>query len=883
MPKVQSYSTSWLGQDAPGHQLFKADDTDRGRTYAYNASTDELPGPRRTIATLGTQAFVANGRDIRWGDLAFLKDKWERSPRARSGLKREASLASVIESVEQEPGAGVRTLKTRCAEDIRQLVVSPGGAYLAILTTHTVHICIIPDPSHLTCGETSPLKPQIHTLGPTTHVTSRAPIMSALWHPLGINGSCLVTVTADAIVRVWELQLDSRWSFDKPTMSIDLRKLADGTTMDQDFSASTTVTNNGFSPDTFDMEVAAASFPHRDSGGWNPMTLWVAMRGGDVYALCPLLPEKWSPPPMLIPSLSVSIVQTVASIQDNPEVSEYENLLAQQQFDWMGELDAQEPTIVEDQLGEPIHEIYNRPSRPSLVPRLQGPFEPLSEPEAAQDFEITDIMVIGKNVDAEDLMMGEEEDLEFDDNDKEGASLTVICLLSADGQTRIYLDLEGVQAEWLPPKNKPRLGRLIARLDQPTLLTYQAIDTMSSSEIDNLSDDSWPVFSPDASHRYSFWVTTTTGISFISLLPWITRLESELAGSLDAGTDFRMNLVVHTASTRDKIYSCPKSQDVILAAATSIFDADLGYLLLSATPYEPIAMAFDTPESSRPLAIEDVPIKREEDDQPLLDFYEPRPVFNTPHAFSEDSLLPQYLDNLRTSRHKTTITQDVKLSPMTLNVFTEVHKLLSDETARLRDAAAAVFIRCQSLTGELREQIRKAGEVQRRIDGMLGDGEEQSDRVRYDRRIEQANSRQEALKARIEKLKQTVGRSTTRELSVKERVWADEVRSAEKNVCLPGEDDDEDTVAANDSPNQPKKLWQRFEDLKELQDSLTMQLETLNVGKDGEEKREQEQLRVPDNIRKSKMQQVQGALARETALVEAVRLRLEKLQTDAGV
>jgi nucleoporin NUP82 len=118
MPKVQSYSASWLGQDAPAHQLFKAGDTDRGRTYAYNASVDELPSPRRTIATLGTQVFVANGRDIRWGDLAFLKDKWERSPRERSGLKRESSLASVMDSVEQETSPGVR-VRPHCSKMCR--------------------------------------------------------------------------------------------------------------------------------------------------------------------------------------------------------------------------------------------------------------------------------------------------------------------------------------------------------------------------------------------------------------------------------------------------------------------------------------------------------------------------------------------------------------------------------------------------------------------------------------------------------------------------------------------------------------------------------------------------------------------------------------------
>lgn len=179
----------------------------------------------------------------------------------------------------------LQVLKIPVADDIRQLIISPNTNLLAVLTTHTVHICVLPDSSHLTSDDASPLKPKTYTLGPTTHVTSRAPIASALWHPLGVNGSCVVTVTVDAIVRVWELSTQDRWSFDSPTTSIDLKKLADGTNVDQDFSASVSATSKAFSPDSFEMEVAAASFATKGSGGWNPMTLWVAMREGDVYAL----------------------------------------------------------------------------------------------------------------------------------------------------------------------------------------------------------------------------------------------------------------------------------------------------------------------------------------------------------------------------------------------------------------------------------------------------------------------------------------------------------------------------------------------------------------------------------------------------------------------
>ncbi len=77
-----------------------------------------------------------------------------------------------------------QTLKTPAAEDIRQLVISPQENYMAILTTHTVHIAILPDSSQLTASDTGPLKLKTMTLGPTTHVTSQAAIASALWHPL---------------------------------------------------------------------------------------------------------------------------------------------------------------------------------------------------------------------------------------------------------------------------------------------------------------------------------------------------------------------------------------------------------------------------------------------------------------------------------------------------------------------------------------------------------------------------------------------------------------------------------------------------------------------------------------------------------------------------
>ncbi|KAH0524592.1 hypothetical protein TsFJ059_007082 [Trichoderma semiorbis] len=882
MPKVKCYSAAWLSKNAPGNQLFEPSAESLRSRALSPGKKKQFPGPRRTIARRGTEVFVAAGREIRWGDLVYLKEEWtDKQSRRRSSsagvrIKREDDTLQSIDTDGTDTAGGWRIIKTPVADDIRQLIISPNTNLLAILTTHTVHICALPDSSHLTSEDTSPLKPKTYTLGPTTHVTSRSAVVSALWHPLGVNGSCIVTITADATVRLWELSTQDRWSFDSPTTSIDLKKLVDGTSVDQDFSASVSATSKAFSPDELEMEVAAASFATKGSGGWNPMTLWIAMREGDVYALSPLLPQRWAPPPTLIPSLSVSIVTAEAAIEDDPSVDAREQLLTQQQRQWMSEIDSQEPQIIESIIpGEPALEVYTRPSRPGVIPRLQGPFDLQASPETGDDLDssITDILVIGKKTETEDLMLGEEDELDFDNGDREGLSLALICLLSTSGQVRVYLDTDGVQAQWLPPKGKSRFSHVLSAADTepPTLLAFQAIDTMTPVEV---NEASWPVFSTDVVSRYNFFVTHHAAITYISLAPWIFRLESELRGEVEAGTDFRLGLLANSQSTRDRVYAQQAADvGIPLAACVAIRDPDLGYFLLSATPYEPIALTFETPDDEPITVRQESPAREREMSMAPLDFYEPRPVYSIPHTFSESSAVSELLERLRTSRHKTIVNQEVRLSPLTLSLFTDAHKILSDETYRLGVAAAEVFRRCELLQAELRQQVRKANEVKSKIDTINGSQREDSepDSAMYERRINEARERQERLTQRMEDLRKMVSKTTSRELSTKERAFVEEVKAMDTSVSGP--------AGAEAGPrNQAKQVWRRLEEVKRLQSELVAEAEALKTASGTASPASSVELRIPQDIRRSKLQQVQGLLSRESALVEAVTSRLERLQ-----
>jgi nucleoporin NUP82 len=710
-----------------------------------------------------------------------------------------------------------------------------------------------------------------YMLGPTTHVTTNSAIASAIWHPLGVNGTCLVTVTEDAVVRVWELSLTNHMTFEKATLAIDLKKLADGTSVDQDFGASISG-SKVFSPDSFEMEVASACFAGRGSGGWSPMTLWIAMREGDVYALCPLLPEKWSPPSTLIPSLSISIVSKNAAIEDDPAVSTKVKLLARQQQDWLSEIDNQEPTLIDTDPGSNYPtEVFTRPSKPGRVPKLQGPVDFELAPEESEeemDNLLTDIYVIGAKMDGDELMFGEEDELVPDDDvDQEGLSLGVVCLLASSGRLSICLDVDGIEAQWLP-KSKNKVSRFVENTDPPSLLTFEVLDTSKAGEA---SEENWPMFSHDVSSRYSFYITDNSSITFMSL-DWVFRLEAELKGSAP-GTDFRIDLLVKGQnSVRQRIYPRKYDERVFpLAASNILLDPDVGYFLLTASPNGPVAITFESPEASFDLVerSRSPTYDSETEIKPEI-LYEPRLVYEPAPAFNSNLVFPKFLEKLGHTKFKRILKEEVRLSPATLKVMTEVHKILSDETHKLSTAAAELFRRCEKLQIELQDQIKKANEVANRIDAITGkdvtDGEPESLESQIARRIDTAKKNQTQITERIERLRKRAVKGTGRELSNKEKAWMEEIKLMESKI-LP----QEVHLSGGRKSQEP---WQRYQEIEKLRAELLEESKGLDA--DGKRPAGRD-VRVPKTLRDEKVAEVWKLLDRETALVESAKSRMEKL------
>ena len=263
-----------------------------------------------------------------------------------------------------------------------------------------------------------------------------------------------MTITEDAVVRMWELNRENRWSFDKPTLEVDLRKLHYADSLEDDVGAADWGTNRGFSVDALGMEVASSCFggtASEEESGWSSMTLWIAMSEGDVFALCPLLPSKWQPSTTLVPSLTTTIAAK-KNYAEGVDLSTEEEQAYTAQYQWLAELDKQDPVMLrgKNEFASEIP-VYSRPNSLGAIPELQGPFR-IIPGDIEDDLDIAGIHVIASKLDAEELIGAVEEGELFDVPETDGLSTSIVCLLTNTGRVYICLNLVGVEGQWLPLK-----------------------------------------------------------------------------------------------------------------------------------------------------------------------------------------------------------------------------------------------------------------------------------------------------------------------------------------------------------------------------------------------------------------------------------------------
>jgi nucleoporin NUP82 len=708
-------------------------------------------------------------------------------------------------------------------------------------------------------------------------------------------------VTKDAGVRLWELDINNRSSFNEPALAVDLKKLSNAATVREDFSASKYGVNKGYSADDVEMQVAGSCFGgsgKEDEDGWSSMTLWIAMTEGDVYALCPFLPAKFWAPSSLLPTLSTNIVAKASALNHDRQGSELDRRIAQQQSAWLADLDEQDPTTIPGDTNN--MDVFSRPERPGMIPRLQGPFQ--VSPEA--DFgEVTDIHVIAPKLDDEDFFDDEEDfaDLGLDD----GLSVGIVCLATKTGKVRICLNLEGVEAEWLPSK-RLRSHMLDNENDVKELLLFE---TINLERVAHETSQQWPTFTPSPVDRYELFTTQPCGVYSISLRSWIGDLEAELsAPQVDStkGIAFRLKLLLESASSvvEDVMEFEDPHYEINAALAILSEYADPGYVILTTASNEPMAAILDLPSgSAHAFAPEALTSNR-----PIAAL-ESRAPYQPDNILFRQSALPAQLEVWR--RESATgsagdIRGEIRFSPYTLQKVTEAHRILSSETHALGTAVGDLFRRCERMMNEMRAQVEKVRELSNRVNSVTGEDEfpEQragepelvrGGRYKISKRIEERQAKTQEIQERVERLRMRMRGLAGKELSTKEKAFMEEVERLQRSIDPPtkpttpegllrmGDSEPTDSLVLEADQ---ETIVARFTAVQDVYRQLVAQAASVQRELDaaagaGAERRPGSTAGSQPDFRQRKLEDVWKLLERQTALVDAVSERLEKLRVAA--
>lgn len=378
---------------------------------------------------------------------------------------------------------------------------------------------------------------------------------------------------------------------------------------------------------------------------------------------------------------------------------------------------------------------------------------------------------------------------------------------------------------------------------------------------------------PDVHTDFSFFVSTPSGVTYISMEAWIRKLEIELSEPHAEGADFRLQRLLGSASSQVDQYlerrPSSSTAEPEVTSAVVVEDGTVGYLLLTTVNDEPQAALLDAPEDGVPTEEElaeylnsAVPTKEvREAWQPPKELYEPFDLLGSIN-------IP--------ARHKASLRDEVRLSPANLELLMDVHRVLSTQTEKLQKAVADLFNRATRLQDEFRDQVYRTAEVIPKIDAVTGNDEEPSDNgsvygtAQIDDRLEQVRKRQDTINARYETLRRKMINIGSNELSEKETAYIEELQTMDSSV------DKSHRTLTDDVDGTEVPAWQRLNKLKELHTTLAKQVQ------DASQEVQDEQapaasVRVPSYSRKQETEHIQELLDRNTALVEAATTRLRSL------
>ncbi|KAG8820318.1 hypothetical protein FRC17_010202 [Serendipita sp. 399] len=213
-------------------------------------------------------------------------------------VNNQIRIASVQEAKSPRAPRSYKTLHAPQIQfQIEQMVLNADGRLLAVAGTHQVAVVVLPSSSR---GGRSPLiECRSIRIAPFYYGAKGSPRIAKLdWHPLGEGNTSLFVLTADALLREFDVTVDA----EEPLQTFSfLQRRKRSSTFNTEDSQSTEAVSFTFGCSNYDPQGA------RGISDWTPLTVYGLLRGGDLYALCPVCPSRIRVDPVFIRSLEAYV------------------------------------------------------------------------------------------------------------------------------------------------------------------------------------------------------------------------------------------------------------------------------------------------------------------------------------------------------------------------------------------------------------------------------------------------------------------------------------------------------------------------------------------------------------------------------------------------
>ncbi|KAJ8097857.1 hypothetical protein POJ06DRAFT_260304 [Lipomyces tetrasporus] len=640
----------------------------------------------------------------------------------------------------QEAGNQLRYYKTLNITgldfSVRRLQINNSGTYLAIVGDRKVIVCALPLPGFSKRSETK-IHVRHRSLGTET-VDADVSILKTLWHPLAKDDSCLVVLSSDRVVRMF----DFVYNYEEPEQVFDFSH-----NLAQDFSF-------GLS-DSVGMEPVSMCFGVKDQG-LGEMALYVLMEDGDICVLCPFIPRQCA---MERQSIQIMLEWALSEDRDvDSDITKIERFRRRQQLNWIADVAVQSNDISKsvgmaprmNELGEVIDlGVFDRPDTDKFRVRLQGPVSIRPYPK-----------LLYKAGRACDIIS-----LEVDD-------IALLVTVSTAGRVNINIQESPIGALWISSLYAALVGQddEDAEVDELSLLLFESIALDYDFTRDN-EDNQFPLWFVSGTARKSYLlVVYAHRLVQLDFSKWKRRLVDALSDGKDLS--LRQLLANPPRTHINSLYKSSLMSENRILGTGILQDIFSGDILIAMTSSGIYVYEHDTQEdtiiSSKSDENSSLSIVSSTEKLSIGATYEP---LMNPLSVDIERLRRGSTIESKLSRKKAllnfSLTERLKVSEDTLQFLGDTVELLEPELKEVYLAGQTIQRRLVEQRAEVHRQLGKLAEIQSRL--VSSQHEEISSNV------QRVIARQKELNERADKLYRNLIESQALPISESERKWIQEL------------------------------------------------------------------------------------------------------------